>query len=235
MTQMDLKGEYVQSAFSKIAKRYDLTNSLLSFGLHHIWKKFVISQIENFSDGRFLDVCSGTGDLAIGMADKLDGSKVKALDFCQEMIEFGKMKVKKCGLNEKVEFVCGNAENLPFEDDCFDGATVGFGIRNVEHIGKAFSEMHRVLKPGGKAVCLEFSSPPSPLFRPVYLFYLSNLVPLIGGLFGGDVDSYKYLAKSIKEFPNQEKLKKIMEEADFREVKYYNLTFGIVAVHVGIK
>jgi len=235
LIKTDLKEKYVQSAFSKIAKRYDLTNSLLSFGLHHFWKNFTVSQLENVSEGEFLDICSGTGDLAIKTVEKLPGGKVKALDFCKEMIDFGKAKAVKSGLNNKIEFIHGNAENLPFEDGCFDGTTVGFGIRNVKHINKAFNEMYRVLKPEGKAVCLEFSTPPSSLFKSIYLFYLSNILPVIGGLFGGDFDSYKYLSTSIKEFPNQERLKKIMEDAGFRDVKYHNLTFGIVAVHVGIK
>ncbi|MDO8885580.1 bifunctional demethylmenaquinone methyltransferase/2-methoxy-6-polyprenyl-1,4-benzoquinol methylase UbiE [Candidatus Oleimmundimicrobium sp.] len=232
---MNSKQKYVQSAFSKIAKRYDLTNSLLSFGLHHFWKDFTVSQFRGISYGKFLDVCSGTGDLAIRMAKNLNGSKIKALDFCSKMIEFGKTKTTKSGLDKKIEFIQGDAENLPFKNNCFDGVTVGFGIRNVEHISKAFSEMHRVLKPQGKAVCLEFSNPPFFLFRFIYLFYLSYVLPIIGGLFGGDFDSYKYLSNSIKEFPNQERLKKIMEDAGFKDVKYYNLTFGIVAVHVGVK
>ncbi len=235
MVRTDSKQEYIQSTFSKIAKSYDLTNSLLSFGLHHSWKNFAVSQLGDFSEGKFLDICSGTGDLAMKIAEKLSKGEVRALDFCSEMIEFGKMKIAKHGLEDKVKFVLGNAEEIPFENDIFDGVTVGFGVRNVEHIDKAFSEMYRVLKRGKRAVCLEFSSPPSPFFKPFYLFYLSNILPIIGGLFGGDFDSYKYLSTSIKKFPNQERLKEIMEESGFKDVKYYNLTLGIVAVHVGVK
>ncbi len=229
------KERYVKSIFSTIAKRYDVLNTLLSFGLHHHWKKFAV-KLANLSPGdTALDICSGTGDLAILLSKKVGSrGKVVALDFCQEMLKLAQEKIKAAGIIN-CNFVYGNAEELKFPAESFNAVTVGFGMRNVAHIDKVFREIHRVLKPNGKAICLEFSHPTSPIFRTLYDFYSFKILPRIGGFISRKSDAYFYLPNSIREFPSQDELKIIMEKAGFGEARYCNLTGGIVAIHLGIK
>jgi len=230
------KEERVRSMFSSIARRYDLTNTLLSFGLHRWWRSFAVRQLEISSGGRVIDVCSGTGDLAIGLAEAVgDLGKVTAVDFCGEMIEVGRGKIAARSIENRVEFVEANAEELPFPADYFDGAIMGFGARNVAHLDRAFGEMLRVIKPGARAVCLEFAGPSSGIFGHLYRFYLFEMLPLIGGFITGDIDSYKYLAESIDRFHRPEELKGMMEKIGFLDVHYFGLTGGVVTVHLGKK
>ncbi|MEW6189750.1 MAG: bifunctional demethylmenaquinone methyltransferase/2-methoxy-6-polyprenyl-1,4-benzoquinol methylase UbiE [Actinomycetota bacterium] len=229
------KERYVKSIFSTIAKRYDLLNTLLSFGLHRHWKRFAVKLADLSPGDTALDICSGTGDLAILLSRKvgLEG-KVVALDFCQEMLKLAQEKIEATEISN-CTFVHGNAEELEFPTESFNAVTVGFGMRNVANIDKVFKEMHRVLKPYGRAICLEFSHPTSLIFRILYDFYSFKILPRIGGFISGKSDAYFYLPNSIREFPSQDELKIIMEKVGFSEVRYYNLTGGIVAIHLGIK
>lgn len=231
------KERYVQQMFSSIANRYDLNNTILSAGLHHYWKRFAVDKASLREGDRVIDICSGTADIAI-LAAKRVGEKghVIALDMNREMLSIGIGKIHGEGLRENIAPFIGNAERLNFQDNSFDAALVGFGIRNVNEIDRAFREIRRVLKPGGRGVCLEFSRATSFILRKIYSVYSFKVLPWIGTWVSRDrTGVYKYLPDSIKRFPSQDELKTIMIEAGFSKVEYFNLTNGIVAVHIGVK
>lgn len=234
---LEEKEKVVQQMFTSIAESYDLNNSLLSFGLHHLWKRFAVDKAMVKEGGRYLDVCAGTADIAMLLARKA-GRKglVVGLDLNYRMLLVGKKKLAKYGHNEWVMLIQGNAESLAFPDKIFDAVTVGFGIRNVSNIDKAFSEIYRVLKPGGRAVCLEFSRPTNALLRWLYDLYSFKILPGVGRIVAGDdTGVYQYLPDSIRKFPDQERLTELMYQAGFSQVAYTNLSGGIVAVHVAIR
>jgi len=231
------KEQMVQRMFSSAAKKYDINNTVLSFGQHHYWKRFTIEQAGVKEGDCVLDVCSGTADMAILLAKKTGPSgRVVASDLNPEMLRIGKSKVMEQGVNGIISCIIGNAESLQFADNMFDAVTVGFGVRNVTHLEKAFSEMFRVAKPGGRVVCLEFTQPESPFFRYIYDFYSFTLLPAIGTLISKDhTGIYEYLPDSIRKFPPAEDLRRLMLRVGFSNVFYNTLSGGIVAVHVGIK
>lgn len=231
------KEQMVQRMFSSAAKKYDINNTVLSFGQHHYWKRFTIEQAGVKEGDCVLDVCSGTADMAILLAKKTGPSgRVVASDLNPEMLRIGKSKVMEQGLDGTISCIIGNAESLQFADNMFDAVTVGFGVRNVTHLEKAFSEMFRVAKPGGRVVCLEFTQPESPFFRYIYDFYSFTLLPAIGTLISKDhTGIYEYLPDSIRKFPPAEDLRRLMLRVGFSNVFYNTLSGGIVAVHVGIK
>ena len=231
------KEQMVQRMFSSAAKKYDINNTVLSFGQHHYWKRFTIEQAGVKEGDCVLDVCSGTADMAILLAKKAGPSgRVVASDLNPEMLRIGKSKVMEQGLDGIISCIIGNAESLQFADNMFDAVTVGFGVRNVTHLEKAFSEMFRVAKPGGRVVCLEFTQPESPFFRYIYDFYSFTLLPAIGTLISKDhTGIYEYLPDSIRKFPPAEDLRSLMLRVGFSNVFYNTLSGGIVAVHVGIK
>ncbi|MCI0526711.1 MAG: bifunctional demethylmenaquinone methyltransferase/2-methoxy-6-polyprenyl-1,4-benzoquinol methylase UbiE [Nitrospira sp.] len=235
------KEKAVQGMFSSIAHRYDLNNSLLSLGWHHAWKRKAI-QMANIQEGMaVLDLCTGTADLTILLAQAISPHrpphiKIIALDLNEQMLSVGREKIAEYGLSRQVICLRGHAEWLQFKDHTFDVVTVAFGIRNVDHVPKAFAEIYRVLKPEGKMICLEFTRPPSRLLRRLYDFYSFKILPFIGTAVAGDKTGvYQYLPSSIREFPDQEGLKAIIQAAGFRKVEYLNLTGGIVAIHRGFK
>lgn len=233
---MGRKEEYVRRIFSSIAEHYDLLNSLLSFGLHHSWKKFAVEKASLKPGGSALDICSGTGDLAVLLARKVGPlGKVVALDLSEEMLALGENKARLLKVDRIVNYVNGRAEDLKFSSGSFDAATVGFGMRNVTSITRTFQEMHRVLREGGRAVCLEFSHPTNRAWKAFYDLYSFEVIPRVGRLVSKDASAYSYLPSSIRQFPDQESLKSIMQESGFEDVHYYNLAGGIVAVHVGVK
>ncbi len=231
------KEQMVQKMFSSAAKKYDINNSVLSFGQHHSWKRFTVEQAGVKRGDHVLDVCSGTADIAILMAQKVGKSgSVAASDLNPEMLRIGRNKVREHGLEGVISCVIGNAESMQFRDNKFDAVTVGFGVRNVTHLEKAFSEMLRVTKRGGRVVCLEFTHPESPIFRYIYDFYSFTLLPAIGTLISKDQTGiYQYLPDSIRKFPPAEELRRLMLRVGFSNVYYHTLSGGIVAVHVGIK
>ncbi|MFZ3062857.1 MAG: bifunctional demethylmenaquinone methyltransferase/2-methoxy-6-polyprenyl-1,4-benzoquinol methylase UbiE [Actinomycetota bacterium] len=224
------------SMFSSIAPRYDLLNSILSLGLHKRWKRRAVSEAGLKVGDRALDLCSGTGDIAIYLAKKVGPKgRVVALDLSKEMLKLAQKKAVKWAVSEVIDFQTGDATQLDLANDSFHAVTIGFGIRNVDKIAKAFSEMYRVLRPGGKVICLEFSQPTSALIRRIYDFYSFQIIPRIGGLISKNFDAYHYLPDSIREFPDQDRLKSLMEKAGFKNTYFTNLAFGIVALHVGEK
>lgn len=226
----------MQQLFSSIALKYDLLNSLLSFGMHSHWKRFAAEQTGLGPGDTALDICSGTGDLAVLLARMVEPrGKVMAIDFCEEMLELAKRKARRAGVENLIDYIIGNAENLEIPSDSFCAATIGFGLRNVNSIAKTLQEMYRILKRGGRAVCLEFSYPYKPWLRALYDFYSFRFIPQVGKLISKNKSAYLYLPTSIRSFPNQESLKGLMAEAGFQETRYYDLSGGIVAVHVGVK
>ena len=229
--------EQVQAMFSAIAPRYDLNNTILSFGLHHRWKRAAIDAAALKPGGRLLDLCAGTGDLAVLAARRLgDTGLVIASDLNRAMLEIGRRRAQRLGLNRRVRFIQGHAESIQLADRSVDAVTVAFGIRNVDHPERAFAEIFRVLKPGGGFVCLEFSRPVSGWLRRCYDFYSNTLLPWIGTAVARDrTGVYRYLPASIREFPDQARLATMLEAAGFAPVRYTNLSGGIVAIHVGTK
>ena len=224
----------VQRMFTAIARFYDLNNSLLSLGLHHRWKKQAVKHVPLVAGGRALDVGAGTGDLAILLHDRMN--HVTAVDLNEAMLREGWQKIHKHGLTDRIACLQMNAENLTFRDDMFDAVTAGFCIRNVGNRLKAFAEIRRILKPGGRFVCLEFSRPIAAWLRAIYDWYSFRLLPWIGTLVAHDKTGvYEYLPASIRGFPDQEGLRDQLQSSGFQHVEYRNLTGGIVAIHIAVK
>jgi len=230
----DARQGLVNQVFSKVAGRYDLMNDLMSGGLHRLWKADLINTLappKGETPFALIDVAGGTGDIAFRFLDAGGpGCSAVICDISKEMIEAGKARAKGRGA---LTFVQGNAEALPFEDSRFDAYTIAFGIRNVTHIDTALAQAFRVLKPGGRFLCLEFSSVEMPLLDTLYDAYSLNAIPALGDLVAGDAESYRYLVESIRRFPDQERFAQMIRDAGFERVRYRNLTGGIAAIHAG--
>lgn len=230
------KEKYVHEVFSSIAHRYDLLNTTLSFNRDKYWRKFTVrhSGLQPGSAG--LDVCCGTGMLALEQARVVGmNGRVVGLDFCENMLQKAVDNIKRTPYQGVIELVKGNAMQLPFEDNIFDCATIGFALRNVPDILKTIKEMHRVVKPGGKVLSLELAKPGAPVFKQLYYLYFNHLVPLLGRMGVGQNGPYSWLPNSLKVFPHQSEIREIFLEAGLSDAYYYELTGGIVAVHIGIK
>lgn len=227
----------VQRMFTAIARFYDLNNSLLSFGLHHAWKRAAASCVPSIEAGRALDIGAGTGDLALLIASRMGNrGRVAAADLNAAMLREGQHKIADRGLTAQIACFRANAEHLGFQDGSFHVVTTGFCMRNVGNLATTFREVLRVLKPGGRFVCLEFSRPVRPWLLALYDWYSFTLLPRIGTLVARDKTGvYEYLPASIRSFPDQERLCHLLREAGFRQVEYRNLTGGIVAIHVATK
>lgn len=231
------KEHLVQEMFNSVAPYYDLNNSLLSLGLHHRWKRIAVTQLGIGPGESVLDLCSGTGDLAIRLAKKVTRKgRVLALDLNLKMLSLGKAKIRKAKLKGLITSFVGNAEILPFQDNSFHGITIAFGIRNVTRVEKALKESFRVLRPGGKWVCLEFSVPENPLIKKLYHFYSFIWLPWVASLVSRDKrETYSYLPSSIRAFYTRIDFKNLIEETGFVEVDYLQLSSGIVTIHHGRK
>jgi demethylmenaquinone methyltransferase/2-methoxy-6-polyprenyl-1,4-benzoquinol methylase len=227
----------VQRMFTAIAGVYDLNNTLLSFGLHHRWKRLTASHVPAVTNGRALDIGAGTADLALLIEPKMgEHGHVVASDLNHAMLAEGLRKVAGRGLHERITCLQANAEQLSFPDDTFHAVTTGFCMRNVGNLTQAFTEIRRVLRPGGRFVCLEFSRPAYGWLRSLYDWYSFRLLPWIGTKVARDrTGVYEYLPASIRTFPDQERLMALLREAGFHQVEYRNLTGGIVAIHIATK
>ncbi|HUU66926.1 MAG TPA: bifunctional demethylmenaquinone methyltransferase/2-methoxy-6-polyprenyl-1,4-benzoquinol methylase UbiE [Methyloceanibacter sp.] len=226
----------VNEVFAKVARRYDLMNDLLSGGMHRLWKADLLTALappKGATPFALLDVAGGTGDIAFRFLKQVgEGGSAVICDISNEMLEAGRARAaaKDAG---PLNFVQGNAEALPFSNARFDAYTIAFGIRNVTHIEKALSEAFRVLKPGGRFLCLEFSRVEMPLLDTLYDAYSFNAIPRLGQLVAGDAEAYRYLVESIRRFPDQESFTRLIQDAGFERVSYRNLTGGIAAIHSG--
>lgn len=224
----------IQTMFSNIAGRYDLLNRVLSLGIDRCWRKFAVNQLPKAENAQFLDVATGTCDVALEIIKRHPpDTKVVGVDFSEGMLELGKEKVRNAGLENRIDVRFADVTSLPFDDNTFDGSIIAFGIRNVQDYKKGISEMGRVVKSGGKVVVLEFTSVQSRFFQPVFHFYITRLLPFIGELISGKKGAYKYLPDSMLGFPSPEEFKNAMEETGLRDVKYYKLTFGAAVVYAG--
>jgi demethylmenaquinone methyltransferase/2-methoxy-6-polyprenyl-1,4-benzoquinol methylase len=228
------KKEQVAEMFDNIAHRYDLVNQLLSFGIHKGWRKKAVSMLRNTKPRLILDIATGTGDFAIE-ALSLNPEKVTGVDISEGMMKIGREKLRKLGLESKIELLSGDSENLPFADNSFDALTVGFGVRNFGNLEKGLSNMYRVLKPGGKAVILEFSKPRIFPVKQVYNFYFRRICPFIGKLFSKDNRAYTYLNESVTAFPDGTDFLKIMKVTGYLDCTQTPLTFGIATIYTGRK
>lgn len=230
------KASMVRGVFDSVAEHYDIMNDLMSMGVHRIWKRIAV-QLSNVRKGeQVLDLAGGTGDLTTLFEQRVgDEGNVVLADINAQMLRTGRNRLIDRGLVGNVQYTQVNAECLPFADDSFDCVCIAFGLRNVTDKDAALRSMYRVLKPGGRAIVLEFSHPIDPITEKVYDFYSFNLLPKIGKWVAKDEESYRYLAESIRMHPKQDELKAMMETAGFERCEYFNMTQGIVAVHRGYK
>jgi len=233
---VDEKAGRVLNHFNTIAKHYDFMNTLLSFGIHHIWKRLAVKMMELAPGGRILDVCGGTGDLSILAAKNIGpAGRVTIYDINRAMMQAGLHKVAKKQIEPQICYVQGDAEFISFPDGDFDAAMVGFGIRNVTNMKKGFSEMLRVLKPGGKMMCLEFSKPTFPPFRWLYDIYSFYIMPFLGEMIAGSRTAYTHLPETIRMWPLPDELTKILKDIGFSAVSHRKLTNGIAVIQLAIK
>jgi demethylmenaquinone methyltransferase/2-methoxy-6-polyprenyl-1,4-benzoquinol methylase len=228
------KKEQVSAMFDNIAPRYDFLNQLLSMGIHKGWRRKAVSMLKDVGPRQILDIATGTADFAIE-ALTLNPEKITGVDISEGMMAIGREKLKRMKLEKKIELMHGDSENLPFSDNTFDALTVGFGVRNFEHLEKGLTSMLRVLKPGGTAVILEFSKPRVFPVKQLYAFYFKRVCPFAGRLFSKDNRAYTYLNESVVAFPDGSDFLGIMTRIGYRECRQHPLTFGIATIYTGKK
>ncbi len=232
----DEKARYIRRMFGAIAPRYDLANTLISGGLHRRWKRATVRLVQVPPGGRAVDVCCGTGDLALLLARQVgQHGRVLGVDFSEEMLRIARQRAGAAGVGKVCRFAQGNAETLALPDMTFDAVTVGFGLRNVVHLEATLRELRRVLRPGGRLAVLEFSRPTSEAVRRLYDLYSFTLMPWLGRLASGHADAYLYLPSSIRRWPDQDAFAAVMGKAGFEQVRYRNLLTGVAAVHVAMR
>ncbi len=231
----DAKAGMVHGVFTNVASKYDVMNDAMSLGIHRIWKDAMMDWLAPRKGQRLLDVAGGTGDIAFRFLKRAGEAHATVFDMTQPMLDEGRKRAEAAQLQDSLDWVCGDAMALPFEDDQFDVYTISFGIRNVTRIADALSEAYRVLKPGGRLMVLEFSAIPNKAMQWAYDRYSFNVIPPLGKLIVNDSDSYQYLVESIRRFPKQEIFADMIREAGFDRVKYRNLSMGIAALHSGWK
>lgn len=229
------KKEQVASMFNNISRTYDFLNHFLSLGIDVIWRKIAIKELSKDKPALILDVATGTGDLAFEAIKILDPEKVIGIDISDGMLSISREKISKRKMHEKFEVRLGDSEKLLFEDNTFDAVTVAFGVRNFEDLEKGLRDMLRVLKPGGKAVILEFSKPKVFPVKQAYNFYFKYITPTIGRIFSKDNSAYTYLPESVASFPDGEKFDTLMQKVGFKNTKFRPLTFGICSIYTGVK
>ncbi|MBN2663508.1 MAG: bifunctional demethylmenaquinone methyltransferase/2-methoxy-6-polyprenyl-1,4-benzoquinol methylase UbiE [Bacteroidales bacterium] len=234
MEQLNKNKANISVMFNDIAPKYDFLNHFLSLGIDKIWRRKVIKTLSKSKYDKILDVATGTGDLALDLL-KLKPKKIIGIDIAEKMVEIGNRKIEKKNLTEFIELKTGDSLEILYNDSTFDAATCSFGVRNFEDLKKGLSEMHRVLKFGGKIAILEFSNPKNKLVSFVYRFYFNKILPLIGRLFSKNTFAYKYLPQSVAVFPSRDEFIKILDEVGFKNTFYKNLTYGIACIYIGVK
>lgn len=232
----DQKTSLVRSVFDSVADRYDIMNDLMSGGVHRLWKDRFIREIRPKSHEKFLDVAGGTGDIAFRLHKKAKPeTPITVFDLNESMLSVGRDRALNQGWINEFDWVTGNAENLPFPDESFDIYTIAFGLRNITHIDTALKEAFRVLKPGGRFFCLEFSKVRNPVLAKIYDVYSDTFIPNVGKMVTGDRESYQYLVDSIRQFPSQEQLENRLQTAGFSHTRHTDLTHGVVSIHRGLR
>jgi demethylmenaquinone methyltransferase/2-methoxy-6-polyprenyl-1,4-benzoquinol methylase len=228
------KKEQVAQMFNSISHKYDFLNHLLSGGIDIIWRKKAIKQLENKGIKTILDIATGTGDFALE-ALKINPDKIVGVDISEGMLSFGIEKMKKLGLQDKIELKVGDSENLQFEDNTFDAITVSFGVRNYENLEKGLTDMLRVLKPNGYCLILEFSNPKSFPMKQLYSFYSKAILPLLGRIISKDPAAYTYLPESVKAFPDGQDFLNILTKVGYSKTEWIPMTGGICSIYIGRK
>lgn len=229
------KEQFVHSVFESIAPKYDLMNDILSFRRHKAWRSFTMRKMNVKPGSKAIDLCCGTCDWTISLAEASGTGSIVGLDFSQNMLDVGADKIKRLGMDKQIRLVRGNAMELPFEDNTFDYATIGFALRNVPDLVKVIEEMQRVVKPGGLVVSLELSKPTWEPFKSVYYFYFQKVLPLLGKLIAKRYEQYKWLPESLIHFPDHKRLAEIFRSTGLTDVQAHPLTGGIAALHIGKK
>ncbi len=224
----------VEEMFDNISPKYDFLNHLLSANIDKIWRKKAVKKLRLFNPELIIDIATGTGDFAVS-ASKIPASKITGIDISEGMLEVGRKKIQKKKLGDRIEFVKADSENLPFADNTFDAATVGFGVRNFEHLEKGLAEIKRVLKPGAVFIVLEFSKPRKSPFREIYYFYFTKILPFLGKAVSKDSSAYTYLPESVNEFPDGEKFIQILHHVGFSGAMAFPQTFGIATIYQAVK
>ena len=227
------RAPFVRAMFGRIARRYDLMNTLMTGGRHHAWRRLAVGKARP-AGGRGLDVCCGTGDFVLELA-RQGASVAVGVDFSREMLALAARKAQAAGMRGRVQWQLADALELPFPDGAFLCVTSGFSLRNVDDVGRALREMARVVAPGGRVAVLELTPVRSRLFGPVFRAYFRGLVPLVGGLVAGDRAAYTYLPDSVRAFPTADELADLMRQAGLVDVQYRLLALGTVALHLGVK
>jgi len=229
------KKEQVANMFNAIAKRYDFLNRFLSLGIDQVWRKKAINEFGNQPLNHLLDIATGTADMALMANKRIHPAKITGMDISEGMMQYGRIKIEKKGLTNKIALVLGDSTAIPFVNNQFDGAMVAFGVRNFADLEKGLTEIYRVLQPGSKLVILEFSQPTSAWFKPIYQFYMQWITPTIGKIFSGNKAAYSYLNKSVIAFPEGNAFLAIFEQAGFKQVSQKKLSLGICSIYCGSK
>ena len=229
------KKKQVEEMFDNISNNYDFLNHFLSFGIDHIWRRKTIRLMQAKNPKLILDVATGTGDLAFAAYKKLNPDKIIGLDLSNGMLEVGRNKIKKKKLENKLEFIQGDSENLPFEDNFFDSVMVSFGVRNFENLNMGLKEIFRVLKPGGNIFVLEFSKPKKFPVKQLFGFYSKSILPLLGSFFSKDKSAYHYLPASVDAFPEGNNFTNELDQVGFSNSSYKTLTGGISSIYIAEK
>jgi demethylmenaquinone methyltransferase/2-methoxy-6-polyprenyl-1,4-benzoquinol methylase len=229
------KKEQVAQMFDTISENYDGLNRVISFGIDVKWRKKVVNIVSKNNPKFILDIATGTGDLALMMAEKLQPEKVVGLDISEGMLEVGKQKISKANLSDTIEMVIGDSESMPFEDNTFDAITVSFGVRNFANLDKGLTEIKRVLKPNGTLVILETSNPTKFPYKQGYKIHTSVILPIIGKLFSKDKVAYSYLSESANSFPFGEDFDNILQKNGFINTEYTPVTFGVATIYSATK
>ncbi|SHM47659.1 bifunctional demethylmenaquinone methyltransferase/2-methoxy-6-polyprenyl-1,4-benzoquinol methylase UbiE [Mucilaginibacter sp. OK098] len=233
--QQGTKKEQVADMFNNISKTYDFLNHFMSLGIDIIWRKKAINELKKDQPKLILDVATGTGDFAFEALTILKPEKIIGVDISQGMLDIAQQKIDKRNLGDKFEIKLGDSEKLPFDADGFDAVTVAYGVRNFENLETGLADIHRVLKPGGKAVVLEFSKPKAFPIKQLYNFYFNYITPGIGKLFSKDARAYTYLPESVAAFPDGKTFTALMDKVGFKHTKHRPLAFGICSIYTGIK
>lgn len=229
------KTEQVREMFDAIAPAYDWLNRAMSFGIDRRWRRITVDRIAALSPRNIVDIATGTGDLAVSMARRMEDAHIDGLDLSEGMIAIGQRKVSDAGLDDRVTLTCGDCLDIPMSDASADVITVAFGVRNFEHLDRGYAEMFRVLRPGGRLFVLELSTPVNPLVRPFYRFYTRCIIPVLGRIVSKDVRAYSYLPESIAAVPQGDDMLRLINEAGFTDAAFRRMTFGVCTLYTALR